>query len=186
VQTSHRPVLVHEEWARGYGDQNCTRQVCVDERRTRSHAIYDISGAQKPRPMFRIVWGVRVGALARDNRTLYLGARTAPSAPVTSIVGVDIATGEDRTIVTIEGGLPQSQPGIAPSPDGSTLAAYGWRRARLGGGRRCTNQPAGAPRRRHGRPPPMTRRQPAARTHVPPPSATNGSGVMQLVGAVTC
>ncbi len=67
-----------------------------------------------------------VGALARDNRTLYLGARTAPSADVTSIVGVDITTGEDRTIVTIEGGLPRTQPGIALSPDGSTLAVYGW------------------------------------------------------------
>jgi Tol biopolymer transport system component len=68
------------------------------------------------------------GALAHDNRTLYLGARTAPSAPVTAIVGVDIMTGEERTIVTIEGGLPQSQPGIALSPEGKTLAVYGWTR----------------------------------------------------------
>ena len=67
-----------------------------------------------------------VGALGRDNKTLYLGARASASAPVTSIVAVDITTGDEQTVVTIAGGLPQSQPGIVLSPDGTTLAVYGW------------------------------------------------------------
>jgi Tol biopolymer transport system component len=67
-----------------------------------------------------------VGALSPDDRTLYLGARATASAPVTSIVAVDLATGEGRQVVTIANGLPQSAPGIALSPDGKTLAVYGW------------------------------------------------------------
>lgn len=63
-----------------------------------------------------------VGALSPDGRTLYLGIQSAEGAPVTGIVGVDLATGSERPIVSFPAVERATDFGIAVSPDGSTLA----------------------------------------------------------------
>ena len=66
-------------------------------------------------------------ALSPDNKTLYLAVRAADKAPWTGIVGVDLATGVERNVVTFPTPLSgRSQPGLALSPDGATLAVQTW------------------------------------------------------------
>lgn len=68
-----------------------------------------------------------VGAVAPDGKTLYLSVRSASVGPVTGIVGVDLATGEERPAFSYPSGSgPSDYPGLAVSPDGSTLAVSSW------------------------------------------------------------
>ncbi len=50
------------------------------------------------------------------------------TTPITGIVGVDLATGTEKAVATFaEAGLPGSGfPGLAMSPDGTTLAVMAW------------------------------------------------------------
>ncbi len=61
--------------------------------------------------------------LSPDGKTIYTLARKAESAPWTSLVAVERATGVERTVLVFPGaGLPGGVPGLALSPDGSTFA----------------------------------------------------------------
>ena len=63
-----------------------------------------------------------VGTVSPDDKTLYLGVRNNPGGPITGIVGVDLATGVERPVLTLPGtGIPGGI-GLAVSPDGATLA----------------------------------------------------------------
>jgi Tol biopolymer transport system component len=65
-----------------------------------------------------------VGVVSPDDKTFYLFARVNAQAPWTRIVGVDLATGVERAVVTLpEPGISDTR-GLAISPDGSTLAIY--------------------------------------------------------------
>lgn len=67
------------------------------------------------------------GAIAPDGKTLYLGVRNNDASPVSGIVGVDLATGQERPVATFSPGTGQSDTfGIAISPDGTTLAVTAW------------------------------------------------------------
>lgn len=71
-----------------------------------------------------------VGAVAPDGKTLYLGVRNNEASAVTGIVGVDLATGQERPVATFSPGTgPSDAFGLAISPDGTTLAAAAWTRA---------------------------------------------------------
>lgn len=71
-----------------------------------------------------------VGAMSRDDKTLYLGMRDTPTSPVTGIVAVEVATGEERPVASFTPGTgPASSFGIALSPDGATLAVTAWTKA---------------------------------------------------------
>ena len=50
-------------------------------------------------------------------------------APVTGIVAVDLATGEERQVVTFTSADRSNDCGIAVSPDGNTLAVTAWTKA---------------------------------------------------------
>ena len=65
-----------------------------------------------------------VTALSPDDKTLYTAVRANLKAPWTAIVGLDLATGAERPVVTLPGsGVSSvSPPGLAISPDGNTLA----------------------------------------------------------------
>ena len=68
-----------------------------------------------------------VGSVSLDGKTLYLSVRNTPSTPVTGLVGVDMATGEERPVFTYPAGSgPLDYPGLAVSPDGSTLVVSSW------------------------------------------------------------
>jgi Tol biopolymer transport system component len=66
-----------------------------------------------------------VTVLSPDDKTLYTAVRAnVQGAPWTGIVGLDLATGAERSVLTLPGsGLPsRNAPGLAISPDGNTLA----------------------------------------------------------------
>jgi Tol biopolymer transport system component len=67
------------------------------------------------------------GAVSPDGRNLYLGERANEASPVNGIVAVDLATGEERPVLTFpQPTLPASRFGLTISPDGTTLAAQAW------------------------------------------------------------
>lgn len=62
--------------------------------------------------------------LSPDGKILYLAARPNSQTLWTRIVGVNLETGLDASVVTLPGsGLPEA-PGLAISPDGTTLAIH--------------------------------------------------------------
>jgi hypothetical protein len=65
--------------------------------------------------------------LSHDDSTLYGIARDDSEGPWTTLVGIDVATGEVREIAAFPDGiLGRVRPGIALSPDGTTLALHVW------------------------------------------------------------
>lgn len=68
------------------------------------------------------------GALSPDGTTLYLAARSrSASAHWNEIVAIDLASGTSRLVFIIPGtGFPDSAPGMALSPDGTTLVLRGF------------------------------------------------------------
>jgi Tol biopolymer transport system component len=65
--------------------------------------------------------------LSPDNKMLYMSVRAQDKGPWTAIVGVDLATGVERSLLTFPTPLSgRSQPGLALSPDGTTLAIHTW------------------------------------------------------------
>lgn len=65
--------------------------------------------------------------MSHDNKTLYLPVRAKDKSPWTGIVGVDLATGAERSILTFPTPLSgRSMPSLALSPDGTTLAIQTW------------------------------------------------------------
>ena len=70
-----------------------------------------------------------VASLSPDGKTLYLGVHANQDAPVTGIVAVDLATGEERQVVTFTSADRSNDLGIAVSPDGNTLAVTAWTKA---------------------------------------------------------
>jgi Tol biopolymer transport system component len=74
-----------------------------------------------------------VGGVSPDGKVLYLGVRADGDAPVTGIVAVDLATGDERQVMTFNSADRSSDFGIAVSPDGSTLAVTVWTKAYASG-----------------------------------------------------
>ncbi len=66
--------------------------------------------------------------VAPDGKTIYMPFHQAPGSPWQGIVGVDLETLTEKPIVTFAGpGYPgNTVPGLAVSPDGSTLAVQVW------------------------------------------------------------
>ncbi len=60
--------------------------------------------------------------MSPDDKTLYLGVRNNPGGPITGIVGVDLATGVERPVLTLPGTGIAGGIGLAVSSDGATLA----------------------------------------------------------------
>ncbi len=68
-----------------------------------------------------------VSAVSPDGRTLYLGVRPNATSGVSGIVAVDVATGDERSVLTFpQAPPPSSGLGLAISPDGTTLAVQTW------------------------------------------------------------
>jgi Tol biopolymer transport system component len=68
-----------------------------------------------------------VSAVSPDGRTLYLGVRSNAASAVSGIVAIDVATGEERPVLTFPQVPPPSSGfGLAISPDGTTLAVQTW------------------------------------------------------------
>lgn len=68
-----------------------------------------------------------VGTLSPDSKTLYVGVKASEDSPVTGIVGIDVATGEERQVMTFSSAAGESGSfGVAVSPDGATLAVTAW------------------------------------------------------------
>jgi Tol biopolymer transport system component len=67
-------------------------------------------------------------AVSPDGRTLYTAVRASAQGRWTGLVGIDVATGEETPVITFPGtGLPgRSEPSLAVSPDGSTIAIRAW------------------------------------------------------------
>ena len=63
-----------------------------------------------------------VAALSPDGKTLYAGMSSKDDAPVTGVVAISLATGEDRPVVSFPAVERGNDFGIAVSPDGGTLA----------------------------------------------------------------
>ncbi len=66
-----------------------------------------------------------VTEFSRDGRTLFMHTRKAAGGRIAGIVGVDLASGQERSVATFAGdGLSGAgAPGLAVSPDGATLVA---------------------------------------------------------------
>jgi Tol biopolymer transport system component len=69
-----------------------------------------------------------VTALSPDNSTLYAVVRDQAQGPWKALVAIEVATGAERVVLPLQGaGLPgRSAPGIAASPDGTTIAVRAW------------------------------------------------------------
>jgi Tol biopolymer transport system component len=66
------------------------------------------------------------GVLSPDDKTLYLAFRDRNSPTWLGITAVDLATGSERIVTTFPGqGIRWDAPGLAISPDGTTLAIVG-------------------------------------------------------------
>ena len=63
-----------------------------------------------------------VGVLSPDDKTFYLVARARSQPLWTRIVGIEVATGIERPVVTFPGSGLTTPPALAISPDGSMLA----------------------------------------------------------------
>jgi len=63
-----------------------------------------------------------VGALSADGKTMYVGSSASESAPVSGIVALDLATGEDRPVVSFAPVERGTDFAVAVSPDGNRLA----------------------------------------------------------------
>jgi Tol biopolymer transport system component len=70
----------------------------------------------------------RVTAASPDGRTLYAVVRGSAKGRWTGVVGIDVATGNETPVITFTGtGLPgRSEPSLAVSPDGATIAIKAW------------------------------------------------------------
>jgi len=63
-----------------------------------------------------------VGALSPDGKTMYVGTSASESSPVSGIVALEIATGEERAVVSFAPVERASDVAVAVSPDGNRLA----------------------------------------------------------------